>query len=524
MKTRNCGINNFVKPVQPLAFIFAGIQTSIQRVLTAGFLLLVSFNVLAAEYTYSVSLSGTDVNSGHTISVTGTATADNATNSLVTTSLVFNHESDPPVALPSNYSLVLGTTSDFSWTVTPTELRFVRETTNNTRLQWRTTTGAIPGPDSYTLELGAGIPQTRIFFFNENGDLEIVIFESANQPAGSSFLFGAGVYSVGGSVSGLGGSLTLQLNGGDDLTVNADGPFTFSTPLAGGSDYSVTVLTQPTGQTCTVTNGSGTIAGADVDGVAVECVDNTARFSVSKTYSDGNADEVEVTLTCNTGLPLEQTFTIAGGDPKGVTFVVTDIPESGADCAITETGTPSGYTTILNDGAGCAWEDVALGDSFDCAITNVLNSKEVHVIKHWVVDDTDIGSIDPAYRLELFCDGEILGGTPQGESGLWYRELYSGDSLGFADHDFQPDVYPNWDGGTNCWVNETVYDNAIETGNGCGTANAPGLLLEISGPEPSCTITNTVFYEGIPILNQFGLAIMSLLMLGIGFVGLRRLM
>jgi hypothetical protein len=35
-------------------------------------------------------------------------------------------------------------------------------------------------------------------------------------------------------------------------------------------------------------------------------------------------------------------------------------------------------------------------------------------------------------------------------------------------------------------------------------------------------MTNTVFYEGIPTLNQYGMAIMALLMLGMGFVGFRR--
>jgi hypothetical protein len=37
-----------------------------------------------------------------------------------------------------------------------------------------------------------------------------------------------------------------------------------------------------------------------------------------------------------------------------------------------------------------------------------------------------------------------------------------------------------------------------------------------------CTITNTSFFEGIPTLNQYGLAILALLMLGVGFVGFRR--
>ncbi len=39
-------------------------------------------------------------------------------------------------------------------------------------------------------------------------------------------------YSVGGSVSGLSGSLVLQDNGGDDLTVTGNGSFTFATKLA----------------------------------------------------------------------------------------------------------------------------------------------------------------------------------------------------------------------------------------------------------------------------------------------------
>jgi len=59
-------------------------------------------------------------------------------------------------------------------------------------------------------------------------------------------------YTVGGNVTGLTGSgLVLQNNGGDNLAVTADGPFTFATAIAAGAPYSVTVQTQPSGQTCT---------------------------------------------------------------------------------------------------------------------------------------------------------------------------------------------------------------------------------------------------------------------------------
>ena len=40
-------------------------------------------------------------------------------------------------------------------------------------------------------------------------------------------------YSVGGTVSGLSGTVVLQDNGGDNLSVGANGSFTFATPLAG---------------------------------------------------------------------------------------------------------------------------------------------------------------------------------------------------------------------------------------------------------------------------------------------------
>jgi N-acetylneuraminic acid mutarotase len=82
-------------------------------------------------------------------------------------------------------------------------------------------------------------------------------------------------YTVGGNVSGLTGSgLVLQDNGGNNLSVAASGNFTFTTPINSGDAYSVTALTQPSGQNCSVTNGSGT-ATANVTTVQVACANAT---------------------------------------------------------------------------------------------------------------------------------------------------------------------------------------------------------------------------------------------------------
>ena len=53
-------------------------------------------------------------------------------------------------------------------------------------------------------------------------------------------------YTVGGTLSGLtGGTLVLQDNGGDNLSLTANGSFTFATGLTAGTGYSVTVSSEP---------------------------------------------------------------------------------------------------------------------------------------------------------------------------------------------------------------------------------------------------------------------------------------
>ncbi|HVH41340.1 MAG TPA: hypothetical protein VM925_03325, partial [Labilithrix sp.] len=85
-------------------------------------------------------------------------------------------------------------------------------------------------------------------------------------------------FSVGGIVSGLAGTgMVRQNNGGDDLTVNANGSFVFPTKLATKAAFAITVKTQPTAptQTCTVTGGTGTIASGNVTSVVINCAVNT---------------------------------------------------------------------------------------------------------------------------------------------------------------------------------------------------------------------------------------------------------
>lgn len=78
-------------------------------------------------------------------------------------------------------------------------------------------------------------------------------------------------YTVGGTVSGLNGTVGLQLNGSETLNVSSNGGFTFATTLEYCVGYSVAVLTQPENQMCYVTNGSGTVFTSNITNVSVTC-------------------------------------------------------------------------------------------------------------------------------------------------------------------------------------------------------------------------------------------------------------
>jgi hypothetical protein len=86
-----------------------------------------------------------------------------------------------------------------------------------------------------------------------------------------------GGFTIGGTVSGFAGNLVLQNNGGDDLLISSNGPFTFPTALPDGSPYDVTVLSEPEGSDCIVLNGSGTINGANVTNIVVDCGSSILR-------------------------------------------------------------------------------------------------------------------------------------------------------------------------------------------------------------------------------------------------------
>lgn len=109
-------------------------------------------------------------------------------------------------------------------------------------------------------------------------------------------------YSIGGTVAGLSGTVVLQDNGSDNLSVSRNGAFAFSTSLQPNATYDVTVASQPAGQVCTVNNGKGT-ATAAVSNIGVVCSLSMGSAADVWTWAAGanSVDAVSVYGTQGTG-------------------------------------------------------------------------------------------------------------------------------------------------------------------------------------------------------------------------------
>ena len=144
-------------------------------------------------------------------------------------------------------------------------------------------------------------------------------------------------YSVGGSVDGLYGQLSLTNEGSDPLLITDDGHFRFVIDLPNAHDYSVRIAAQPVAQHCRVSRSAGQIAGHSIQNVAVTCVDAAC---INEGWKSGGAD-----WSCPRGFRL----------PRGDEYTVV------APCLDPEDQSRfSAYADIAISvgGCGCAWNSL----------------------------------------------------------------------------------------------------------------------------------------------------------------------
>jgi hypothetical protein len=161
---------------------------------------------------------------------------------------------------------------------------------------------------------------------------------------------------IGGTVTGLVGKLVLQNNAGDNLSVMANGAFTFATPLNKGVTYAVTILTQPPGPSCVVSSGSGA-AMVNVTSVSVACTTDPATVFLPISASAVS----DSTVSGATGL-----FVISSkspGDPpiqittEGIDFLALQAQYTLGAQGRASTGNPYAllYTTLNSPSGDHVW-------------------------------------------------------------------------------------------------------------------------------------------------------------------------
>ena len=150
-------------------------------------------------------------------------------------------------------------------------------------------------------------------------------------------------YTISGTVVGMlsGQSVILQNNSGDDLTVSDNTSFSFTTKVASGETYLVTVLTQPTGQTCTPNLNSNVVSG-NVTDVSIIC--SYTVYTVS-----GNVSGLLGTIVLQNNYGSDQTLTSDGS----FSFRVA----SSAKYNVRVKTQPNGKCTVSN-GSGTVGADV----------------------------------------------------------------------------------------------------------------------------------------------------------------------
>ncbi|MDT8320858.1 MAG: hypothetical protein RQ826_10075 [Xanthomonadales bacterium] len=255
--------------------------------------------------------------------------------------------------------------------------------------------------------------------------------------------------------------------------------------------------------------------------------DALARFKVQKQFLDGNnITPVTLNIECNSGLPLRQSIVVQPDEaPLGefeVEFVVDSFRDGELDCEISEE-VPTGYTPsyqCFSEGEcsdtaeACTFSAVQGGQENLCLVRNHPEAVEITVSKEWAILGEQT-AIDESAVIELHCenlfDGD--GEFQQDGSMLWRWDVSSGNSSHTAT------VYPLFDGSTRCRSDEQVASSAVESANDCASAKT---ILPGQGTE-HCTIINSVFFEGIPTLDRFGLVLIAGVLLLTGLFSIRRL-
>ena len=132
-------------------------------------------------------------------------------------------------------------------------------------------------------------------------------------------------------VTGLTGTgLSLLLNGGGAVSVAAGSASVSFPSILSGTQYAVTIGTQPAAQTCTINGATGRVGAADVSTVAVAC--SSPGLTIGGTVLALGANGLSLRLNGGTPLPIGIGAT---------TFAFPTVLQGGADYVVTVASPPT---------------------------------------------------------------------------------------------------------------------------------------------------------------------------------------
>ncbi len=167
------------------------------------------------------------------------------------------------------------------------------------------------------------------------------------------------VANLGGTVSGLSGTVTLVLNDSETLQITSDGSFGFRTLFDLGQAYAVTVGTQPANQTCSVANATG-ILPRTISNVAVTCVTDTYAvggnvFGLNGTVGLQNGNDL-IVLSANGSFAFP-----TRAQPGSPYAIAVHTQPAGATCNVSSGDGTVGSQDITSIAVSCQANTHALG-------------------------------------------------------------------------------------------------------------------------------------------------------------------
>jgi hypothetical protein len=171
-------------------------------------------------------------------------------------------------------------------------------------------------------------------------------------------------YTLGGTVSGMSGNLTLTTGAANTVNVAQNGSFVFPGSFFAGDFYQVLVQSQPPGQNCNVLFGTGYFDASNINAIQVTCTATSTQYTVGGSLSGLAAGQ---SVTMNNAVTGESLTRTANG-----AFVFAQSQATGSQYNVSVSQQPGGQICLVSGGSG-----TISGGSISSILVNCTSSATI---------------------------------------------------------------------------------------------------------------------------------------------------